>query len=101
MSYPIYKSFQDLQDKRRLNEKNKFYPRKGLTPTKERIKELQDKGFIGDKVVENAPETETVKSYPFHAGGGYYQLSDGIKVKGKEAAEKAQEKLIPNAPQIK
>ena len=52
MKFPIFKSFSDLQDKKRLNEKDKFYPREGLNPSADRVKELQEKGYIGDKVEE-------------------------------------------------
>ncbi|MDE0582236.1 hypothetical protein ON064_04140 [Planococcus sp. A6] len=92
MNFPIYKSFKDKQDQKRLNEKNKFYPREGLEPTEERVKELQDKGYIGDKVVEESDETDVVE-YPVHKGGGNYLLSNGESVKGKEDAQKAEDAL--------
>lgn len=31
--------------------------------------------------------------YPVHKGGGYYQLSDGSQVRGKDAAETAEKAL--------
>ena len=92
MTYPILNSFQDLQDESRLNEKNTFYPREGLEPTEERIKELQEKRFIGPKVAEEVPEENEVE-YPLHKGGGNYVLSNGESVKGKEAALEAEEQL--------
>ncbi len=36
---------------------------------------------------EGAPE------FPKHTGGGYYELSNGDKIKGKDAAVKAEEDL--------
>lgn len=56
MKYPIFKTFQDLQDKKKVNEKDKFYPREGLKPSPERVKELQVRGFIGDEVPEDKPK---------------------------------------------
>lgn len=92
MTFPIYKSFKDKQDQKRLNEKDKFYPREGLEPTEDRVKELQQKGFIGDKVAEGPEETDVVE-YPVHKGGGSYLLSNGESVKGKEDAQKAEDAL--------
>lgn len=43
---------------------------------------------------ESPDETAGAESdYPTHKGGGYYELSDGSKVKGKKAAEEAEAKL--------
>jgi|GEM_PF-2393357 hypothetical protein len=33
------------------------------------------------------------KKYPYHKGGGYYELSNGTTVRGEEEAIKAQEEL--------
>lgn len=92
MSYPIYKSFKDKQDEKRLNEKDKFYPREGLEPSDERIEELQEKGYIGEKVADKEGEEDVVE-YPVHKGGGSYLLSNGESVKGKEDAQKAEDAL--------
>lgn len=35
-------------------------------------------------------EIEDIPEFPKHTGGGYYELSNGEKVKGKEAAMEAQ-----------
>ena len=45
---------------------------------------------INDKLLE---ETEDKIEYPNHIGGGYYQLSNGEKIKGKDEALKAEEAL--------
>lgn len=51
---------------------------------------------IKEQKIETAtqpkPETATIK-YPKHVGGGWYELSNGEKVQGKEEAIKAQEEL--------
>ena len=41
--YKVIKSFTDLQDKKHLYKVDDEYPRKGLKPTKGRIKELSGK----------------------------------------------------------
>lgn len=41
--------------------------------------------------VEEVEETEA--TYPRHAGGGWYELSDGSRVQGREAAHDAEEAL--------
>ena len=33
------------------------------------------------------------ESYPYHVGGGWYKLSNGEQVKGKETAEQAESEL--------
>lgn len=39
-------------------------------------------------------QTETqMKEYPYHTGGGWYKLSNGDKVQGKENAIEAQKEL--------
>ena len=50
----------------------------------ERIKELQDKGFL--KKLE-------IESFPKHTGGGWYELSGNSKVQGKDEAIAAEKKL--------
>ena len=36
---------------------------------------------------------EGVEGYPQHVGGGYYELSNGERVQGKESAEQAESEL--------
>lgn len=48
----------------------------------ERIKELQEKGYLLNK--------EYNIQYPLHLGGGWYELSNGEKIKGKKEAIQAQ-----------
>ncbi|MCU5047632.1 hypothetical protein OCA01_21515 [Bacillus cereus] len=62
------------------------------TDDQERVEFLQKEGFL---------ETEPIGGYKpvvpeiVHVGGGYYELPNGEKVKGKEAALKALEELEP------
>ncbi|MCM3536590.1 hypothetical protein [Priestia endophytica] len=61
---------------------------------KARIRELMQKGFLEQQDIEEVetaamPEDEQ----PFkHIGGGYYELTDGSKVKGKKNAIEASKK---------
>lgn len=55
-------------------------------PVKEKVIETAEK--------KNKEEFETsAKDYPVHAGGGWYKLSDGSSVQGKDEAIKAEKKL--------
>ena len=58
-----------------------------------RAKELQNKGFIGEEIPNNDEPAEEkskqVEDVITHVGGGYYELPNGEKIKGKEAAQKA------------
>lgn len=56
------------------------------------IEELDDIHIQSSEVAESEEETEEVV-YPNHIGGGNYELSDGSKVKGKQAAIDAENTL--------
>lgn len=96
MPYETTRNWTDAEDNKRLNEVGHPYPREGLEVSQERIDYLLNKGgdfespFI--KFVDK-PKDEEDKEFPKHTGGGYYELSNGEKVKGKEAAEKAENEL--------
>ncbi len=46
-----------------------------------------------DPEVETAPTVAVESSGPIHAGGGWYELSDGTRVQGKDAAMAAEAAL--------
>lgn len=58
--YPVNKVFKDGQDRNYQKEHgtkmiygtNGDYPREGYEPSADRVEELQEKGFIGDKIKE-------------------------------------------------
>ncbi|MDQ1233344.1 hypothetical protein QE450_000842 [Paenibacillus sp. SORGH_AS306] len=58
-----------------------------------RIQALADSGFIAMPIelVDVDPVDQMI--FPHHVGGAYYELSNGEKVKGKEAAEEAEKAL--------
>lgn len=97
MAYEVIKNFIDLEDNNRLNEAGQPYPREGYEPSEERVQYIANKGFI--KAIEgtvedtNQNEGEGDEDFPKHTGGGYYELSNGEKVKGKEEALAAEEAL--------
>ena len=88
------KDFTDRTDKH-VHVKGDIYPHnihKVVSP--ERAKELIDLGYINPiNLVDTATNIDITEVYPKHTGGGYYELSNGEKVKGKEAAEEAEKAL--------
>ncbi|MCM3600635.1 hypothetical protein M3175_07820 [Robertmurraya korlensis] len=58
----------------------------------ERVSFLQDEGYLFKDDEEENPEA--IK----HVGGGYYELPNGEKVKGKDNALKALEELEESPP---
>lgn len=63
------------------------------------IKKIEEADEPKDPEVQEEvedPEEEEVQEqseFPKHTGGGYYELSDGNKVQGKEKAEEAEKAL--------
>ena len=53
-----------------------------------RVKYLQDEGYLDVEYISN---DENI--FPKHTGGGWYDLSNGEKVKGKDEATAAEEEL--------
>lgn len=84
------------------NDGKNYYPNGVYESDEERCLYLKGKGFLGKRVESEEPnfeEAEEVKKvkevkYPFHTGGGWYELSNGERIRGKEDAEKAESELI-------
>jgi hypothetical protein len=57
----------------------------------ERIEFLKGKGFLGKEL--QVEQEESDENFPKHTGGGWYELSNGEKVQGKEEAETAEKEL--------
>ena len=83
MLHQVIKPFKDKQDNKREYRLNDWYPRFGLEATVERVDELFELGHIGKEVEEVKKDT-----FPKHVGGGWYELSNGERVQGKEEAIK-------------
>lgn len=53
----VYERFKDLEDNNYIYRKGDVYPREGLEPTKERIKELSSKkNKIGEVLIKKVNE---------------------------------------------
>lgn len=53
----VYSRFKDLKDNNHIYKKGDVYPREGLVPTKERIKELSSKkNKIGEVLIKKVNE---------------------------------------------
>lgn len=75
-------------------ENKVFMQGEHVTVTDDDVRMLQGQGKIGGRVAETAsvkpPEQAVMpKAEPKHLGGGYYELPNGEKVRGKKAAEEA------------
>lgn len=55
--------------------------------------EKDQEAITQDTIIHHDGEEEVI-NYPQHVGGGQYLLSDGTKVKGEDAAIKAEKELI-------
>lgn len=76
VQYKVLKRFEDKETKVFYSEDG-FYAH----PDQERIDFLIEKGYL-----EKRPDDSAAAEFPRHTGGGWYQLSNGEKVKGKEEA---------------
>ncbi|HZK53577.1 MAG TPA: hypothetical protein VFC84_05240 [Desulfosporosinus sp.] len=75
----VSRSFQDKFTKEHY-KKGKTH----VSSDVERIAFLREKGFLSGEVIQ---ESHKEDDEPFkHVGGGYYELPNGEKVKGKENA---------------
>lgn len=76
MRYQVIAKFRDKYTK------EIYLPGKEIDLTGEtRIADLQNRGLIGESIEELIE--------PKHIGGGYYELPDGTRIKGKQAAIEA------------
>ncbi|SET02123.1 hypothetical protein SAMN05421676_102357 [Salinibacillus kushneri] len=105
MSYLVLKNFRDIDDNMHHYHEGDNYPREGYEPSEERIKELSSKeNRVKRKLIVKVDEPQENKlsvddsgeneKFPKHTGGGYYELSNGEKIRGKEEAIAAENALI-------
>ena len=87
-SHKVIEDFKDLQDNDYIYYKGDPFPREGAVVSDERIQELSS-----DKNKRKTVLIKSVEEYPKHTGGGYYELSNGEKVQGKQKAVEAEEAL--------
>ena len=80
MLYPVKKLFKDKEDNGRRYQLNDWYPRFGLKVDNKRVDKLVKLGYI------HKEDEEAKQDFPKHVGGGWYELSNGERVQGKEEA---------------
>lgn len=94
MKYRVIAEYVDLESGRRQ------HPGDVVDVNEERAETLQQKGLIGQAPISGDPEVASVSPVPDnpkgpgaggkdelkHVGGGFYELPDGRRIKGKEAA---------------
>jgi hypothetical protein len=87
----VLKAFRDKDTKEHHAAKSLY------SSDEDRVKFLQDKGFLGKEVSEvraaSAEKEDKEEKFPKHTGGGYFELSNGEKVKGKDEAAAAEKEL--------
>lgn len=94
--YEVIKDFKDLEDNGYIYRAGDAFPREGLNPTGERIERLATEDNKRKEMLIQAIETDEDQEqdqYPKHTGGGYFELSNGEKVQGKEKAIEAEQAL--------
>lgn len=90
-TYKVLVAFKDLEDNDHIYTEKKPYPREGSKPSEERINELlSSDNKRKEPLIVAVDEGGDAVEFPKHTGGGHYELSNGEKVKGKEAAVEAE-----------
>lgn len=83
MANRVIKRFKD-KDSGKIYNAGAFYE----SESAERVDFLVSEGYLeADKTPQSNSE------YPKHTGGGYYELSNGEKVRGKDEAAAAEKEL--------
>lgn len=90
--YEAIEYFEDLQDERHPYKKDDVYPREGFKVSEERLAELSSSNNRRKRPMIREKKQESVE-FPKHTGGGWYELSNGEKVQGKDEALEEQAKL--------
>lgn len=98
--FKVTKDFTDLKDGNHIYRAGDDYPREGKEVDEERLAELSGtENKRGEALIvavndgDNIESNEGAADYPKHNGGGWYELSNGETVQGKEAALEAEAKL--------
>lgn len=76
-----------MKDEERVYWSDDWYPRFNLKVEQKRLDKLVKLGFIQEA------STKEKDAFPKHTGGGWYELSNGERVQGKEEAQKKQKSL--------
>ncbi|MDL4842832.1 hypothetical protein [Aquibacillus rhizosphaerae] len=112
MTYRVIASFTDKHTNK-VYRKDKEYPVEGVS--EDRLKELasedndremvlieevvepnegnSDEGNLAEDATEQTEATLGDEEFPKHTGGGWFELSNGEKIQGKEEALEAEKEL--------
>lgn len=95
--FKVIVPFTDLQDNNHVYQANQPYPREGAPYSETRAMQLASKDNLRGKAliveVVKPNQVDPPQEFPKHTGGGWYELSNGEKVQGKEEAEAAESNL--------
>ncbi|WP_107951361.1 hypothetical protein [Lysinibacillus parviboronicapiens] len=108
MTAKVVNPFKEMQHNGHMYSAGDTYPAEGFEATEERVYCLTgvhpkyNKIYLAEVAIDEQEEQkekgeqeqeEHVSEHPKHTGGGYYELSNGEKVKGKDEAIKAENAL--------
>ena len=85
MEYKVIRRFRDKYTREIILPGTSFH-----SDEIDRVENLIERGFIDtDSNPEKKPDLPQKQSEPKHTGGGWYELEDGTRIRGKEAAYQA------------
>lgn len=90
--YIVLHSFRDISTGGTVRLKGDVYDAESLGPS-ERLEELENFANAFGRPMIAEIEVRELSDYPIAKGGGYYLVSDGTTVKGKDNAAKLQKEL--------
>lgn len=95
----VVNPFKENAHKGHLYEAGDVYPADGFEADEKRVYFLTavhptyNKIYLADITIHEDEAPIIAEGFPKSTGGGWYVLSDGEKVKGKDEAKEAQDKL--------
>lgn len=88
-SYEVKVPFRDKDTEELFGVGSEYF-----TEDPDRVKFLQNEGYLGEVINEQTPDDDADSIDQYHTGGGYYELPNGDKVRGKDKAIAALKELI-------
>ncbi|MCZ0828266.1 hypothetical protein O0547_26935 [Brevibacillus laterosporus] len=91
----VVNRFKAMEHDGHIYEPGDIYPAEGYTADTERVTLLSELHPHYQKIYLSDIQEfkDTGNQFPKHIGGGFYELSNGEKVKGKEEASEAENAL--------
>lgn len=99
ISAKVVNPFKALEHKGHIYKAGDTYPAEGFSADEERVYFLTGvhpkykKIYLAEVVIDEQEPKADESEYPKHTGGGYYELSNGERVKGKDEAIEAENTL--------